>query len=169
MNQNESLIQIVDERDQVIGAIPKEEALKQSKIHRISRVMAEDPEGRILLQKRSLLVPHPGVWDSSAAGHVDENETYEQAAKRETFEEIGVKDLPLEPIDTFYSEYDYQGIKVKRFTRVYKAKLNYMPKNFDTGEVTELRWFSLEEIKKMIQENPELFIPNLIQTIKSYY
>ena len=34
---------------------------------------------------------HPGVWDSSAAGHVDAGEDYDEAALRELEEELGVQ------------------------------------------------------------------------------
>ncbi len=49
MSSVEPLIQIVDEHDQVIGAMDKDEAKSLGKIHRLARVIAEDANGRILL------------------------------------------------------------------------------------------------------------------------
>jgi hypothetical protein len=43
------------------------------------------------LQKRSPWKDrHPLLWDSSAAGHVEANEDYDEAAARELMEELGV-------------------------------------------------------------------------------
>jgi 16S rRNA (adenine1518-N6/adenine1519-N6)-dimethyltransferase len=47
--------------------------------------------GELFLQKRSRLKDrHPNVWDSSAAGHVDAGEEYDDAAARELDEELGI-------------------------------------------------------------------------------
>lgn len=46
----------------------------------------------VLLQKRSEKKDsHPGCYDISSAGHVDAGETYLEAAKRELYEELGLK------------------------------------------------------------------------------
>ena len=43
------------------------------------------------MQKRVLSKDeNPGLWDSSAAGHVDSGESYDNAAKRELLEELGL-------------------------------------------------------------------------------
>src|SRR5207249_743386 len=40
---------------------------------------------------------HPLLWDSSAAGHVNAGEEYDQAAARELTEELGIQ-IPLEKV-----------------------------------------------------------------------
>lgn len=47
-----------------------------------------DPDGNVLLLKRSPDSDHPGEW-CLPGGHIDDGETAEQAARRESSEEIG--------------------------------------------------------------------------------
>lgn len=59
--------------------------------HRSAHVWVANPKKGILFQQRSLTIDnHPGKWDISAAGHVSAGESYLQAAKRETREELGL-------------------------------------------------------------------------------
>ena len=50
-----------------------------------------NPAGEVYLQQRSRWKDrHPLKWDSSAAGHVADGESYDQTARRELNEELGV-------------------------------------------------------------------------------
>ena len=74
-------ITFVDEQDNVIGAGSKQEAWTKGIYHRVSRIFLFNSKGELLIQKRSdNCVSLPGRWDQSAAGHVDEGETYLEAA-----------------------------------------------------------------------------------------
>lgn len=164
-------IQIVDEEDNVIGAQPMSEAHRQGKVHQISRIMVEDDNGNILLQKRSANSKRwPGCWDNSAAGHVDEGEDYHTAAVRELSEEIGITDVTLTKFGYYYSETKDQGDLLRRFNTVYKATV---PKGRNTtlqeSEVSEVRWFSLSQIKKLLAEHPEQTTDGLQHVIQRYY
>ena len=81
---------VVNENDEVIGTMPKADAHKNGAPHRISVVYVENPSGQILVQVRT-----DGRLDHSAAGHVDPGESYEQAARRELFEELGISGVTL--------------------------------------------------------------------------
>ena len=51
-----------------------------------------NPAGQVYIQRRSRSKDrHPGKLDSSAAGHVDPGETYEETAIRELQEELGIQ------------------------------------------------------------------------------
>lgn len=65
--------------------------------HVAAHVWIVTPDGRVLLQKRSLEKENwPGYWDVSAAGHVSAGETAAEGAVRETFEELGLRIAPDE-------------------------------------------------------------------------
>ena len=81
---------VVDENDVVLGTMPKKEAHKNGTLHRIAVVYVENNKGEILVQHRA-----DGFLDHSAAGHVDPGESYEEAAKRELGEELGIKEVNL--------------------------------------------------------------------------
>ena len=82
---------VVDGRDQVIGAAARAVVHGDNLLHRAVHILLFNAAGELFLQKRSRLKDrHPGVWDSSAAGHVDAGEDYDQAAERELAEELGI-------------------------------------------------------------------------------
>lgn len=164
------LIQIVDDNDQVIGESEMSSAWRKGLKHRIARIMAEDKDGRILLQKRSATMPNfPNCWDHSAAGHVDVGEDYDTAAKRELQEEIGISGKKLELIDTYYTEEIEKDFKLNRFNALYKVIISETPTEIDPHEVAEVRWFTLDEIKKLIKDNPENATKGLAYVIRRYY
>jgi isopentenyl-diphosphate Delta-isomerase len=74
------------------GAISEKADVHRDGIwHRAAHVWIVTPSRFVLLQRRSLAKENfPGLWDVSAAGHVAAGETGEDAAVRETLEEIGI-------------------------------------------------------------------------------
>lgn len=83
---------VVDEHDQLIGALPRSKVHGDNLRHRAVHIFIFNEIGEILLQKRARWKDrHPLLWDSSAAGHVQAGEEYDFAAKREVEEELGVK------------------------------------------------------------------------------
>ncbi|MFL6569357.1 MAG: 16S rRNA (adenine(1518)-N(6)/adenine(1519)-N(6))-dimethyltransferase RsmA [Chthoniobacterales bacterium] len=90
-NEQTAMFVVVDPDDQVTGQASRGEVHANNLLHRAVHVFLFNENGELFLQKRSRWKDrHPGVWDSSAAGHVDAGEDYDQAATREVFEELGV-------------------------------------------------------------------------------
>ncbi|MFN2475424.1 MAG: 16S rRNA (adenine(1518)-N(6)/adenine(1519)-N(6))-dimethyltransferase RsmA [Chthoniobacterales bacterium] len=86
---------VVDSEDRVVGDAPRAQVHANNFTHRAVHILLFNDSGDLLLQKRSRLKDrHPVVWDSSAAGHVDAGEDYDEAAARELQEELGVA-VPL--------------------------------------------------------------------------
>lgn len=82
---------IVDEQDRVVGRASRQEAHARGLLHRAVHILVKGSDGRIFLQKRSLLKDTAkGLWDSSCSGHVDSGEDYDTAATRELQEELGL-------------------------------------------------------------------------------
>ena len=99
--QNDSeLFDVVDKQDNVLHQATRLQVHNLGLIHRAVHVLVFNKHGDCLLQKRSTLKDrHPGVWDSSAAGHLDAGEDYDQAAHRELTEELSIPpDVLLIPI-----------------------------------------------------------------------
>lgn len=169
MTNHNPLILVVDEDDRPIGSATKKEAIHSGNFHRISRVMLHHPDGKILLQKRTSNVVFPNCWDNSASGHVDEGEDYLVAAKREMLEEIGVKDIDLEEVDYYKREEDFGDHVLRRFNKLYKGTIDFTPTDLGLDEVSEVRWFSLKEIKDLIEDHPDEVTGGLKYIIQKHY
>lgn len=157
----------VDEHDTVIGAGSRREALEKGIAHRIARVFLFNQKGEILMQKRSEnLLSLPGRWDQSAAGHVDEGESYLEAAEREMEEEIGLSDAPLTLVGkSFYTEETDEPLVKKRFNALYIAMYDGEI-HFNKDEVSEVCWISPTKLKELMEAKPNDFTQGCTEAFK---
>lgn len=169
----ESLISIVDEQDNPIGAATKAEVWAKGLRHRIVHVMVENTEGAMLLQKRSAQMRlWPNCWTDSASGHVDAGEDYDTAAQRETTEELGMTgELRLEEVGDFYYSGEYDNKKLNRFNKVYRTVVDSAVVTFELqeSEVAETRWFSADAVKELVRDSSESVTPSLSEIITRFY
>lgn len=151
-------IQIVDEygKYQTTVDSPKFANLN-NQIRLISRVMITNKDGQYLLQKRADdMFVYPGFWDSSAAGHVDEGETEQDAAYRELAEEVGISDVKLTKAYEIYNETEENhGYLSKTYSHVYFGEFDSAMKTLkiDPAEVSEVKWFSVNELKYLASQH----------------
>lgn len=160
----------VDENDNPIGPIGRDDSRRTGARYRIVRISVEDSDGNILIQKRAdNKKTYPGCWDTSAGGNIDYPESYEEAAARELGEEIGLRDAPLEEVAYFYAEaVDPKGNKMNRFTKVYRAVASHETEfTLQTEEVSEIRWVSPTELLEIGKSG--MVTDGLSQTIDHYY
>ena len=145
---------MVDERDTVIGRQTRSEVHRLGLMHRAIHVLVFNRAGRIFLQKRSLQKDRqPGLWDSSASGHVDRGEDYDACAVRELREELA---LPLSqaPLRLFKlpasPETDQEHVWVYRCQA--EGPFRLQPEEIERGD-----WFEPERVTRWIQERPQDF------------
>jgi 16S rRNA (adenine1518-N6/adenine1519-N6)-dimethyltransferase len=89
---------VVDQNDRICGYKSRAEVHGNNLLHRAVHILIFNDAGDVFLQQRSRWKDrHPLKWDSSAAGHVTAEENYDETARRELKEELGVE-VPLENI-----------------------------------------------------------------------
>lgn len=160
----------VDEHDNPIGPIGRDDSRKTGARYRIARVSVEDADGNVLLQKRvDTKKTYPGCWDTSAGGNISYGESYEDAAARELREEVGIEGVGLQEVSYFYGEViDPAGNKMNRFTKVYQA---IVPRDIivtpQSDEVAELVWVTPSELTNIIAE--DRITDGLRQVAERYY
>ena len=106
------LFPVVDENDRIRRHASRSEVHGNNLRHRAVHILIFSAGGDVYLQQRSRWKDrHPLKWDSSAAGHVTAGETYDETARRELKEELGV-DVPLKRISkiTASRSTDYEFI-----------------------------------------------------------
>lgn len=135
--------EIVDENDEVIGKALRSECHGNPQlIHRVAHVLVFDRQGRLLLQKRAQSKDvQPGKWDTSVGGHLDPGESYEAAARREMFEELGVAGLPLTFLHYYQMRSAFESENVATYTAGHDG-----PFPFSVAEIEEVRFWTPQEI-----------------------
>ena len=157
------LVDVVDKNDNVLKKIDRASATN-SDILRCAVVFITNSKGEVLLQLRSKIEKnYPLCWDLSAGGNLNTGENYLGGAKREMFEEIGVR-TKLEFVDKYLFEAD--GGR-KYFSTLFKGRLSGKVK-IDPKEVSKVKFFSVGQIKKMVTKG-EKFHPECLFALKMLF
>ncbi len=154
------ILDFVDENDQVLGQASRDHIHQESLMHRACHMMLFNSVGDVFLQKRSLNKDNsPGLWDFSAAGHVDASESYVDCAVRELEEELGLVVEPEDLVEQFKlnpaAENGFEFAMV--YTLVSDAALELEPIEIDDG-----RWLSPDQVNEWIATAPEELTPGFI-------
>ena len=149
---------VVDENDRQISTASRLEVHENNFRHRAVHILIFNHAGEILLQKRSPWKDrHPLLWDSSAAGHVEANEDYEEAAGRELMEELGVSGR-LDHIGKLLAS-EKTG---QEFIMVYRGECDG-PFAFPCEEISAVEFFPSEIVERWVANKPEDFAPGFLE------
>lgn len=166
------LIEIVDKDGNFTGQImDKEEAHDKNLLHNEVGIFIINDDGKVLLQKRSANKRFsPNKW-GLCAGHVDANESLEAAAIREINEELGLDVTTKELIPYGEREITISDSN-SHITYLYYIRCNKKENEFtiQKEELSEVKWFNVDEIITMIKEGKTSFKENrikLFEKIKS--
>src|SRR5215510_12485465 len=156
---SEEIFDVVNDRDEVIGRQPRSEVHRLGLLHRAVHVLVFNSRREIFLQKRSMKKDRqPGLWDSSASGHVDSGEDYDACAVRELREEIGlrVSEVPERLFKLAASpETDQEHVWVYRCEAEGPFQLH--PDEIERGD-----WFEPDEVMRWMKERPDDFASALL-------
>jgi isopentenyldiphosphate isomerase len=147
----EEYFNIVDERDQVIGLKSRREIHTRALRHRAAHILVFNSRGEVFLQKRSMKKDCcPGLWDTSAAGHLDAGEDYDGCAVRELGEELGLH-LSAPPMRLF--KVDARPDTGWEFVWVYRCEADG-PFTLNPDEIQEGKWVSPARLDQWLLECP---------------
>jgi isopentenyldiphosphate isomerase len=106
-----------------------------------------------------MVIP-PGKWDTAVGGHLSPGENYEEAARREMQEELGIPaDLKLD----FLFNHRIRNEIESENTAVFAA-LCVGPFHPDSGEIEEVRFWTRAELLNELEGS--IFTPVLVEEIK---
>jgi 16S rRNA (adenine1518-N6/adenine1519-N6)-dimethyltransferase len=153
----EEIFDIVNEKDEVIGRLPRRVVHRDGHKHRAVHILVFDARGRIFLQKRSMTKDtFPGAWDSSCSGHLASGEDYAAGAVRELAEELGWSAaVPLRPFFKIAA-----GAETgQEFVRVYQCE-GEGPFTLQADEIERGEWFTPAEVNELLARDAGRFAPS---------
>jgi len=151
----EEWLDIVDAQDNVIGRDTRARVHAKGLIHRSSHIVLFNTQGEVFVQLRSLAKDSgAGLWDTSAAGHVDSGESYLECAIRELNEELGITidAVALQQLGRLYPK-PATGLE---FTTVYGA-ISDQPLVLQATEIDNGRWLMPDALTQWIALYGEQF------------
>ena len=153
----EEKVILVNENDEQIGLMPKQEAHEKAVLHRAFSVFIFNNKNELMLQQRALNKYHsPGLWTNTCCSHQRDGETNIEAGKRRLQEEMGfVVDLQ-ESISFIYKAPFDNGLTEHEYDHVLLGKYNMTP-IINLDEVANWKWMPLENVKVDISQHPELY------------
>lgn len=151
------ILEIVDAEDTVIGTATRSEIHRKGLMHRAAHVFVFNDLGEIYVQRRSASKDkHPLKLDSSAAGHVDPGETYQQTAVRELHEELGIEAEVQEIFRVSASEIT-DNEHVALFRVVTQQEPTPCP-----DEIVWGAFMSPDRLTRIMQDEPGDFVPAFV-------
>ena len=134
---------VVDENNKIVGRATRKKCHTKGLWHRTVSIVIINSKKELLLQKRSLKKDLFGGYWGLTAGHIDAGENYDEAAKREMKEEVGVS-LSMKKLFDF----KYQHGNDNEFVRVFLCKSDgpFVP---NKDEMDMISFFTLKEAQKI--------------------
>ena len=155
----EEIFDVVDADDRVVGTEERSRVHARGLKHRSVHVLIFDFSGRLFLQKRAATKDSaPLAWDSSAAGHLESGETYDEAVLRELDEELGLK---LEVLPERLFRIDARPETDWEFTWVYRL-VHDGPFVLNAAEIDCGEWAHPAAITRRISERPDAFSASFV-------
>ena len=154
---------VVDEHDQVIDRQRRGDVHRRRLRHRAVHIFVRRADGRLLIHKRTESKEEfPGVWTSSACGHVSSGEDYSTAAGRELTEELGIT-VKLERCHKF----DACPATCMEFTELFECRWEgeVIP---DPTEIQTIEWIETEELSRQIDSSAARFSPAFLLLFSWY-
>ncbi len=157
----------LDESGKEIGRVDRHVAHWNGLFHPVVHVWVVNAKQEILLQQRGKHVPaYPLFWDSSVGGHVDWNESLNDAAQREMHEEIGLRGK-LRYVGYADAKDEQKIYSLHERVHLYMLRLS-STKSFSIqkGEVSRVEWVNMKDISPRIKKNN--FTPTFVAIWKKF-
>ncbi len=151
---------VVNEQDEELGYKERDDRSKTD-IIRISAAWILNDKGEVLITQRAFSKVHdPGKWHPSAAGTVEEGESYAQNIVKEIQEELGIT---VEENQLIKGEKYLRETSHKYFCQVFfvRRSVEISDLVLQRDEVEAARWISVPKLIAWHHEEPQDFVASL--------
>ncbi|MEA3212224.1 MAG: rRNA (adenine1518-N6/adenine1519-N6)-dimethyltransferase [Chthoniobacter sp.] len=158
------IFDVVDEADQVRGQLSRHEVHRQKLLHRAVHIFVFNQRGELFLQKRSKWKDvYPLRWDSSAAGHVNAGQTYDETAPREVEEELGVR-ADVARLATLPASKATGWEHVQLYRAEHEGPFRLNPAELDGGG-----FFTLVQVARWVAARPQDFATGFLECFRAFH
>lgn len=152
------MVEVVDPNDEVIDVVFRADMRRGRLRHRAVFIIVRNSRGEILIHQRSDEKDlWPGWWDVAIGGVVAAGESYDAAATRELFEEVGIDAVPS-PIGGG----SYEDDDVALIGRCYEV-VHDGPVEPRDGEVVAFKWVDPNSLADLVKV--ERFLPDSLKLL----
>ncbi len=139
-----------------LADVPRSEVRARNLLHRATGVVVRDPNGRLLVHRRTDTKDvFPGRWDCAAGGVVLAGEEPVDAAVRELAEEVGVRGVPLTSLGVGRYEDDVTRYDAWLFEVTWDG-----PVRGQAEEAAWLGWMAPAEVAALLADPARPFVPD---------
>ncbi len=161
----EEMVTWIDDKGNILGPIPISQANSDPKyLHLEVAVLIVDDLKRVLLQQRALSKKvAPGVWTTSAAGHVTFGDTVGISAHRELSEEMGIDVDKLIPMLQLRENAPSES----HITHWYIGKYHGGAVKIEKTEVAQFAWVDQDQFSDFAKNN--ILSKHTIEVVARYW
>ena len=150
-----SLVILVDDKDQEIGQEDKKIAHQKGKKHRAFSIIIFNSKGEMLIQKRAANKYHSGgLWSNTCCSHPRPGFPTLDEAQLRLNEEMGFTCAIKEIFHFSYETRFNSNMFENEIDHVFLGKYNGEVK-INLEETSEYKWMSLNKLKEDMTNNPE--------------
>lgn len=155
----EEQVVLVNEKDEKIGLMPKQEAHVKGVLHRAFSVFIFNSKNELMLQQRAFEKYHtPGLWANTCCSHQRDGESSIEAGKRRLMEEMGFTTDLKETTTFIYKAPFDNGLTEHELDHILVGSYEADPQ-INPEEVASWKWMDLEEVRDDIKNNPDIYTP----------
>lgn len=162
MNPADEIITIVDEQNNVVETARRGDMRRNRLIHRACYVLVFNPLGELFVQHRTTTKDiYPGYYDVAPGGVVLAGESYEESARREIEEEMGIRGVTLTELFDFFWDDSLNRVWGRVYTCIYDGPMVLQPEEVESGA-----YYPLSHVFRMTEKYP--FMPDGLYALRRY-
>jgi 8-oxo-dGTP pyrophosphatase MutT (NUDIX family) len=162
MDPREEIVLIVDKDNRETGSAPRHEMRSKGMPHRACYILVFNSKGELFVQKRTTIKDiYPGYYDVASGGVVLAGESYDESARRELEEELGISNTVLTSHFIFFYDEDNNHVWGKVYSCIHDGELILQEEEVESG------FFAAPDAVIALSKK-EPFTPDGIHVLKRY-